>query len=129
LEDENKQKGPREEDVPLPAFDKLAPSIVGTRPHFPTDVPSRQHTPLHLHARLQQHRSVYSLQYWCMREKDRTDVVPLGRQQPGASGRELLASLGPDLSGDDSGLAAWPMSKPLGHRREANHGTTRSTTV
>src|SRR5947209_5074694 len=76
---------------------------------------------LHLHARLQQHRSVYSLQYWCMREKDRTDVVPLGRQQPGASGRELLASLGPDLSGDDSGLAAWPMSKPLGHRREANH--------
>jgi len=40
LEDENKQKGPREEDVPLPAFDKLAPSNVGTRPHFPTDVPS-----------------------------------------------------------------------------------------
>jgi len=46
LEDENKQKGPREEDVPLPAFDKLAPSNVGTRPHFPTDVPSRQHTAL-----------------------------------------------------------------------------------
>src|SRR5438034_6176449 len=45
LEDEDKQKGPRGVDSPLPAFGKLAPSIARTKLLFPTDVPSRQHTP------------------------------------------------------------------------------------
>lgn len=38
LEDEDKQKGPRGVDSPLPAFGKLAPSIARTKLLFPTNV-------------------------------------------------------------------------------------------
>jgi hypothetical protein len=45
LEDEDKQKGPRGVDSPLPTFGKLAPSIARTKLLFPTDVPTRTVAP------------------------------------------------------------------------------------